>query len=146
MFRGVFGHQNLNETNLRYGTTRYTGANIVKSYKKLEDAGLTEYNLMSNYFIENSGFLSLHYVQLARSIPFKMGKTSFQSTVSIIGNNLFYLTRYTGADPEARLSDQPIFLTDEHINPSKSYFATGVDGLNTWLPARAFTLSWQVRF
>jgi hypothetical protein len=74
------------------------------------------------------------------------GKNKINSTLSLIGNNLFYFTKYSGADPEARIVGRPIWQFDEHVEVSESYFAPGIDPSSTWLPSRAYTLSYQIRF
>jgi hypothetical protein len=58
------------------------------------------YNVSSN-FVEDGSFIRLSYVTLGYTLPqklvHKIGLTGLRC--SLTGNNLFMLTRYTGADP-----------------------------------------------
>ncbi|MFD2203095.1 TonB-dependent receptor plug domain-containing protein [Shivajiella indica] len=145
-FRGVFGHINANETNLMYGGVNFSNQNVLRSYQNLQDQGLKEFNRFSSYFIENSGFLSLHYLTISRDLDFLIRNKKISSTLSLIANNLFYITSYSAPDPEARLSTRPVWQMDEHIDYTDNYFSSGIDGASTWLPSRAFTVSFQLRF
>ncbi|MCH6234697.1 TonB-dependent receptor plug domain-containing protein [Cognataquiflexum rubidum] len=145
-FRGVFGHVNANETNLWYGGVTLSNQNVLRSFQNLKDQGLTDYNRFSSYFIEKSGFISLHYLSVSRDLDFLIKNKKVSSKISLIANNLFYITAYSAADPEARISARPIWQSDEHIEYYDHYYSSGIDGANTWLPSRAFTVSYQVNF
>jgi TonB-linked SusC/RagA family outer membrane protein len=70
---------------------------ITLDYKTITDYF---YNVSSN-FVEDGSFIRMSYVTLGYSIPQKLlNKTGFTDLrCSITGNNLFMLTKYTGADP-----------------------------------------------
>ncbi|MCH6198690.1 TonB-dependent receptor plug domain-containing protein [Aquiflexum sp. LQ15W] len=145
-FRGVFGHINANETNMRYGGVNFFNQNALTSHQILKDNGLTDFNRFSSYFIEESGFISLHYLSVSRDLDFLVKNKKVSSRISLIANNLFFITSYSAADPEARLSTRPIWQFDEHIEYYDNYYSSGIDATSTWLPSRAFTLSYQVNF
>ena len=145
-FRGVFGHINANETNLMYGGVTFFNQNVLRSFQNLKDQGLTEFNRFSSYFIEKSGFFSLHYLSVSRDLNFLIKNKKVSSRISLIANNLFFITSYSAADPEARLNAKSVWLADEHIEYNDNFYSSGIDGASTWLPSRAFTLSYQVSF
>jgi hypothetical protein len=146
LFRGVFGHINANETNMGYGGVNFFNQNALTSYQILKDNGLTDYNRFSSYFIEKSGFISLHYLSVSRDLDFLIKNKKVSSRISLIANNLFYITSYSAADPEARLSTRPVWQFDEHIEYYDNYFSSGIDAASTWLPSRAYTLSYQLNY
>jgi len=146
LLRGVFGHVNVNESDFRYGNLNFSNNNALRTFEKTKAMGLTDYNTFNNFFIEPSNFLSIHFLAISRELNFLWGKNKINSTLSLIGNNLFYFTKYSGADPEARIVGRPIWQFDEHVEVSESYFAPGIDPSSTWLPSRAYTLSYQIRF
>jgi len=145
-FRGVFGHINTNETNLRYGGVKFFNQNALGSFQNLKDQGLTDFTRFSNYFIEKSSFFSLHYLSVSRDLDFKIKNKKVSNRISLIANNLFYITSYSGADPEARIGARPIWQLDEHTESNDGFYSSGIDGASTWLPSRAFTLSYQLSF
>ena len=65
--------------------------------------GMTTYNYLgSDRFVEDASFLRLNYAQLSYSLNPKLLKQWGMSTLSfyLTMNNLFVLTKYSGADPE----------------------------------------------
>ena len=63
----------------------------------------TAYNYLgSDRFVEDASFLRLNYAQLSYSINPKLLKQWGMSTLSfyLTLNNLFVITKYSGADPE----------------------------------------------
>ena len=68
------------------------------------NAGIGDsYNsLGSDRYVEKGDYLRLQYAQLNYNVPAKFCKSfGFQSLrLSASANNLFVLTKYTGADPE----------------------------------------------
>ena len=97
------------------------------------NAGIgNSYNsLGSDRYVEKGDYLRLQYAQLNYNVPAKFCKSiGFQSLrLSASANNLFVLTKYTGADPEV------------------SYGAYGVCYDNSKTPrARSFTISANLGF
>jgi TonB-linked SusC/RagA family outer membrane protein len=70
---------------------------ITLDYKNIID----HFHSVSSNFVEDGSFIRLSYVTLGYSIPQKSArKIGFAGLrCSFTGNNLFMLTRYTGADP-----------------------------------------------
>ena len=145
-FRGVFGHVLAHETNFRYGNVNFFALNRVRSSQELVNLGLTEQNTFNSYFVENSSFLNLQFLTVSRSFDLTIGRTKMSSRLSVIGNNLFYLTRFSGADPEPRLHGRPVWNVDDHVEKIHAYYASGIADANSWLPGRSWMLRLEVNF
>ncbi len=70
----------------------------------------TSASVYSSYHIENASFISLDYLSLGYN--FDIGsKAGFRSLrIYLAGNNLFYITGYSGSDPNPRYEyeDNPL--------------------------------------
>lgn len=144
-FRGVFGHVNVDEADLRYGSDRDLVSNIVTStYQERRDAGLRDFNFLNSFFVHNSSFLSLQYLSIGRDL--KIGSGKWNSHLAFIANNLFYLTAFPSGDPEARISSMAFWLQNEPLEARPFYFSPGVASASTWLPSRSFMLQYSINF
>ncbi|MGN1263597.1 MAG: SusC/RagA family TonB-linked outer membrane protein, partial [Prevotella sp.] len=88
----------------------------------------TGYNwLGSDRFVEDGSFLRLNYTQLNYSFPPKMLKKLGLSQLSLYvsANNLFCLTKYSGADPEVSYG-QIGLVKDEARTPRSKSFTGGI--------------------
>ena len=88
----------------------------------------TGYNwLGSDRFVENGSFIRLNYSQLSYSfdprVIKKIGLT--QLNVYLSANNLFCLTKYSGADPEVGYGSMGV-VTDEAKTPRAKSFTAGI--------------------
>ena len=88
----------------------------------------TGYNwLGSDRFVEDGSFIRLNYSQLSYSLPTKTikrwGLTQLSFYVS--ANNLFVLTKYSGADPEVGYGSMGI-VTDNAKTPRAKSFTGGI--------------------
>ena len=88
----------------------------------------TGYNwLGSDRFVEDGSFIRLNYSQLSYSLPSKTitkwGLTQLSFHVS--ANNLFVLTKYSGADPEVGYGSMGI-VTDGAKTPRAKSFTGGI--------------------
>lgn len=88
----------------------------------------TGYNwLGSDRFVEDGSFVRLNYTQLSYSFPQKMLKRIGLSQLSfyLSANNLFCLTKYSGADPEVSYGSYSM-VYDEAGTPRAKSFTGGV--------------------
>ena len=88
----------------------------------------TGYNYLgSDRFVENGSFLRLNYSQVSYSVPQKVIKKwgLTQLSLYISANNLFCLTKYSGADPEVGYGQFGI-VTDGAKTPRAKSFTGGV--------------------
>ena len=88
----------------------------------------TGYNwLGSDRFVENGSFIRLNYSQLSYSFDprtiKKLGLTQLSFYLS--ANNLFCLTKYSGADPEVGYGSMGV-VTDEAKTPRAKSFTAGI--------------------
>jgi iron complex outermembrane receptor protein len=143
-FRGVFGHYLLNSFR-----AIYESADLIRTYNIPEDILSMKndqsgaylkfyYGRPMDIYIEKASFIALDHVTL--SYLFKSGK-NHQNKIAVYasGNNLFYLTRYKGADPNPRYIDNEDYT-------SMSVLAPGIDRRTTWSRTRSFTLGFRLTF
>ena len=97
------------------GSYKQNTTPIVLDYKTITDY----YTEVSSNFIEDGSYIRLSYVTLAYDLSKLVKKTSIKGLkVSVTGNNLFLLTKYTGSDPQ--------------INASTSTGGTGSMGIDNY--------------
>ena len=109
-FRGVFGHDLVNSFRAFYEVPAYiTSYNLPKTTTNMRNAdgtllAVTSGTLSSRY-VEKGDFVSLD--NLALGYNFSLPKSSVFSKIRLYlaGNNLFYITKYTGVDPNPRYTD-----------------------------------------
>ena len=90
--------------------------------------------VLSSYHIEDASFLSLDYVSLGYNFNFT-GDAGFRNMrIYLAGNNLFYITGYSGSDPNPRYEYEGNRL------------APGQDARNTWFRARSVSLGVSLGF
>ncbi len=139
-----------NQFNFRYGNkiinaarmnaeNMYTNNNQSRAvnWRWRVDGDLTEmpralykmgYNwLGSDRFVEDGSFIRLNYTQLSYSLPPKALKKLGLSQLSLYvsANNLFCLTKYSGADPEVGYGQMGT-VTDNAQTPRAKSFTGGV--------------------
>lgn len=86
------------------------------------------YNYLgSDRFVEDGSFLRLNYSQISYSFPTKMLKKWGLSKLSfyVSANNLFCLTKYSGADPEVGYGSYGV-VTDNAQTPRSKSFTGGL--------------------
>ena len=134
-FRGVFGHDLVNSFRAFYEVPAYiTSYNLPKTVNDLRNAdgkllAATSGTVNSKY-VENGDFVSLD--NLALGYNFNLPKSSAFSKIRlyVAGNNLFYITKYTGVDPNPRYTDPETGNTP---------LITGMDRRDTWFRTRSVT-------
>jgi TonB-dependent starch-binding outer membrane protein SusC len=138
-FRGVFGHKLVNSFRAFYEVPAYiTSYNLPKSTANIRNAdgkllAVTSGTLSSKY-VEKGDFVSLDNVQLGYN--FTLPKTAAFSKIRlyVAGNNLFYITKYTGVDPNPRYVD-----SETSLGTYNSPLVTGMDRRDTWFRTRSVT-------
>lgn len=89
--------------------------------RALHDAG---YNwLGSDRFVEDGSFLRLNYTSINYAIDPKICQKLHLSRISVFlqGNNVFCLTKYSGADPEVNYGSYGIVVDNAQTPRSKSF-------------------------
>jgi iron complex outermembrane receptor protein len=94
---------------------------------------------LSSLYVEHASFVTLD--NLALGYNFSLPKSSAFSKVRlyIAGNNLFYITKYTGVDPTPR-------YTDPESSGSNNRLITGMDRRDTWFRSRSVTFGANIVF
>jgi len=138
-FRGVFGHSLINSNRAFYeAPSMITTYNVPKTATDMKNrqTGM----LLKNYYgrlldihIEKASFLALDNISISFSFDFEKNNMR-PLTIYLAGNNIFYLTRYKGADPNPRYVDEAVMLGDY-----KSVLVPGVDRRESWSRTRSFT-------
>jgi iron complex outermembrane receptor protein len=138
-FRGVFGHDLVNSFRAFYEVPAYiTSYNLPKTAADMRSAdgkllAVTSGTLSSRY-VEKGDFVSLD--NMALGYNFSLPKSSAFSKIRlyVAGNNLFYITKYTGVDPNPRYTD-----SETSLGTFNSPLVTGMDRRDTWFRTRSVT-------
>ena len=138
-FRGVFGHDLVNSFRDFYEIPdAITSYNVAKTAGNLKSPGGVLYSstlgTLSSLYVEKGDFVSLD--NLALGYNFSIPKSSVFSKIRlyVAGNNLFYITKYKGVDPNPRYTD-----SETTLGTFNSPLVTGMDRRNTWFRTRSVT-------
>lgn len=132
-FRGAFGHDLLNEYRAFYETRQVAGSyNVVKT--DLYNPNLTDIAKLNSIHVEDASFLKLDNATLGYNFGNLFGERLKNVRVYLSGQNLFFITNYTGVDPEVRFAD------------GGNALIPGIDRRNTWFRTRTYTFGLNVSF
>lgn len=130
--RGVYGHDlvNLNRTMFEQ-VSRISSYNLVNT-KYFDPAykGPAAYN---SYYLEKGSFAKLEYLSLGYNVKVPANGVISSLRLFASGQNLFYITKYTGVDPEPRYTDS-----------NGNVLAPGVEPRNSWLTTKTFTVGLNI--
>ena len=97
----MFGNDVINGTALYLSDiSRFPGENVLRSALKKTPQTM----VFSSYYVEDGSFVRLDNLQIGYEFKFKPTVPIQNIRVSLTGNNLFNITRYTGIDPEVSQS------------------------------------------
>ncbi|MEX0983371.1 MAG: SusC/RagA family TonB-linked outer membrane protein [Bacteroidales bacterium] len=131
--RGVYGHDlvNLNRTIFEQ-ISRISSYNLVNTqYFSADYQGRAAYN---SYYVEDASFIKLDNFTIGYNFNFSDNTILSSARVYVSGKNLFYITDYSGVDPEPRYSYQ------------ENVLIPGVEPLDSWVTTRSFTLGLNLSF
>lgn len=126
-FRGIFGHQIFNTTNLIFGNPiwlRSPAVNVLESALEEDARGLNDNPKLSSYYLEDGTFIRLDNLEIGYNIPVKK-VTNLR--VYVAGNNLFTITDYTGIDPEISAIGRSFGLDQYNVYPKTRTFLIGLN-------------------
>lgn len=132
--RGVFGHDLVNTYRAFYEARSQASIYNVVNTKYFNPAfkgGAT----FSSYDVEDASFAKLDNASIGYNFRFANAKKGSSLRVYLSGQNLFYITKYTGVDPEVRFS-----YSDGGV------LAPGIDDRNTWYRTRTVTFGANLSF
>jgi TonB-dependent starch-binding outer membrane protein SusC len=102
-FRGVFGHDLVNQYRIFYEPVNTMTWNRVNS--KYFNPKLTDGAKFSSHQVEAASFFKLDNATVGYNFDLPSGSAVRSINLYVSGQNLIVLSGYTGSDPEARLSD-----------------------------------------
>lgn len=138
--RGDFGHDLVNMPQNFYGQF---GNAVARPIDNIITTNLNE-NIISapilnSNFVEDASFLALDNANLGYTFDLG-GNSGFRNLrVYVAGQNLFYITGYSGVDPNVRYTDRV-----DPLNPNP--LAPGIDRRNTFFRTRTVTFGASVGF
>ena len=146
-FRGVFGHDLINSYR-----ALYEAPGMIRSYNLPKTASdmrnVTTHTLLKNssglfssYDVEKASFVSLDNMSLGYCFILPESSQFSKIRLYLAGNNLFYITRYKGSDPNPRYEDRATY-SGTYNNP----LVPGIDRLNTWPRTRSISFGANVIF
>ncbi|RMG69737.1 MAG: SusC/RagA family TonB-linked outer membrane protein [Bacteroidetes bacterium] len=135
--RGDFGHYMLNMYRVFYesvGGDRVIENSVVTDrYQNINDV-----QQVNDYYVENASYLVLDNAQLGYTMDLKEGRSL---RVYLAGQNLFWLTNYTGVDPSVRWADPGSSDNGGRANTGGGNpLFPGLDRRNIYFTTRTFTL------
>ena len=133
-FRGAFGHSLVNSFRAFYEPQISTQSSYNFMNTRLKVDGLTTAQFSSLY-VEKADFFKLDNLSISRRIP--LSSTAITNLrVSLTGNNLFVISKYTGSDPEPALFD----------TEGAGVLAPGIDRRANFFAPRVFALGVNFNF
>jgi len=138
--RGDFGHDLVNMPQNFYGQF---GNAVARPIDNIITTNLNE-NIISapilnQTFVEDASFLALDNANLGYTFDLG-GNSGFRNLrLYVAGQNLFYITGYSGVDPNVRYTDRV-----DPLNPNS--LAPGIDRRNTFFRTRTVTFGASVGF
>ncbi len=146
-FRGIFGHDLVNSFRGFYEVPRMIGSyNLPKTAADQRNPTThvllnSSSGLLSSKDVENASFVSLDNVSLGYNFILPKSSAFSKLRVYIAGNNLFYITKYKGVDPNPRYVDSATDM-GTYLSP----LVPGIDRRDEWFRTRSFTFGANVVF
>lgn len=136
-FRGVFGHELVNQYRLFYETNNTLSWNrVATKYYNPQNNAPAEW---SSLYVEDASFLKLDNATLGYTVKLKPGSAFSRLRAYIAGQNLLVFTGYTGADPEVRFRDNEQGGAEAILSP-------GIDRRTTYFMTRGITFGVNLGF
>lgn len=139
-FRGAFGHSLANmPRNFYENLSPSRGTDNVVVTELFDPNIRFEQGQFNSLYVEEADFVTLDNASLG--YRFRLGNDSKlrSARVALSGQRLFYITNYTGVDPEVRYADN-----SDPLDPNA--LAPGIDRRNNYFRTRSFNLALNVTF
>lgn len=135
-FRGRFGYDVLNTTELSYGNRVALPNNVLTSTFDAH-ADLKDTYMYSDYYLENGSFVKLDEVTLGYT--FKLNTTRLRNfRIYVTGQNLATFTSYSGNDPD--------FILDNGFGNEINGKRLGLDPRSPYPSTRSFLVGLNIGF
>jgi iron complex outermembrane receptor protein len=145
-FRSVSGHDLVNSYRSFYEVPNLIQTyNLPETTANMKNASTGVYlknssGVLTSIDVEHASFISLDNISLGYSFILP-GSSQFSKIRMYLGsNNLFYITRYKGSDPNPR------YIDNEQLGTLGSPLVPGIDRRNNWPRTRSFTFGANVVF
>jgi len=150
-FRGVFGHDLINSFRAFYEVPNVIGSyNLPKSATDMRNA--TSGTLLNNssgvfssIHVENASFVALDNMSLGYTLKLDNTTAFDKIRFYFAGNNLGYITKYKGVDPNPRYGDDSETMSTEG-SFSANPLAPGIDRRALWSRTRTISFGINVVF
>lgn len=143
-FRGAFGHSLVNTWRAFYEPHLSTQTSYNYVNTSLAVPNLTTARFSSLY-VEKADFFKLDNLTISRNLGSNKYLKNFN--VSLTGQNLFVITKYTGADPEPSLIDYGNSDNGGVVDYTKpNVLAPGIDRRSNYFSSRTVTLGVNFNF
>mgnify|MGYP000872940839 FL=1 len=146
LLRGASGHQLVQEMRLFYETfnpTMATWNNVITRYSNPESRNLIRLN---SSYLEKGTFLRLQNIAIGYKVGLPAGSWVEGLHIQVGAQNLLTFTKYTGLDPDVRISDGGPTDNGSRNLPDKDVLQPGIDRRNTYPLARLFWLGIKAEF
>lgn len=125
VWRGAYGHKAYNAFRATLSSLSQIGqSNVLKT--ALKD-NFTNVSVASDYWLENASWTRLENFTIAYRIPTSKLKYISSLKLSLTGQNLLVITKYSGLDPELRTDGGNSFGIDGGIFPRTRNVAFGIN-------------------
>ncbi|THH41466.1 SusC/RagA family TonB-linked outer membrane protein [Neolewinella litorea] len=144
--RGDFGHDLVNMPRNFYGQQGNLATRTIENVivNDLFLRGVTSAPKVSDYFVEDASFVALDNAQIGYTFDLG-GNSGFNDLrVYVAGQNLFYITGYSGVDPNVRFFDDQ--NSNGIIDNGENALTPGIDRRSTFFRTRSYTFGVNVGF
>lgn len=131
------GHYGIGNTTTKVFNASFLGSNGVTDQPRIGRAPdyidyYGNYSNPSSYFVENGNYIKLGNLQLGYTVSSKLlSKLKIKSArIFIMGNNLFWISKYTGLDPE---------LGSQNLSRYGGTTNRGIDGIYKYPSIRTYS-------
>lgn len=127
--RGLFGQEVYNHTAAYFSSPIFfPDANVTTRAMDYMDQGFfDQFTVPSDEFVEDASFVRLEYLSLGYSIDFQNSRYIKNLKLSVMANNLFVFTKYTGADPEMTIDGLDYGVDTFGLYPKSKTFSFGIN-------------------
>ena len=144
--RGDFGHDLVNMPRNFYGQQGNLASRPIENVivNDLFLRGVVSAPKISDYFVEDASFVALDNAQIGYTFDLGEGTGFNNLRVYVAGQNLFYITNYSGVDPNVRFFDDQ--NSNGIVDNGENTLTPGIDRRTTFFRTRTFTFGVNVGF
>ena len=127
-FRSMLGHQKFNATQMFMDAPfDLPELNAVEEALDWADQGRVTTAVVATEYLEEASFVKLDYISLGYNFNTKNIKWLHNLKLFVVVNNVFTLTKYTGADPEIRYANLAYGWDQYNVYPNTKTITFGLN-------------------